>query len=428
MENALKESEEKYRNILENIEDGYFEVDLAGKFTFFNDSLCRIIGYSKEEMMGMNNRVYMDPENAKKLYEVFNCVYRTGIPTKGFDWEIIRKNGSKRFIESSVTLIRDSLGQLMGFRGVARDITDRKQIDMAVRESERRTREMLENVELIVVGLDARGMVNYVNPFFLQETGYSAEEVLGKDWFAHFLPKKEVIPVQAVFHGLMEEGFHRHYENPILTRLGEERLIAWNNTVLRDEKGSPIGTLSIGKDITDQKRIEELLRRLSTQDGLTGIANRRHFDEFLNREWRRALRNGSPFSLIMADIDYFKAYNDTYGHQMGDECLRQIASTLKQTLNRPEDLVARYGGEEFAVVLPGTKANGAVYVAETLRTRVENLGIPHASSGISPVVTISLGIASLIPVREHSPEMLISASDQALYQAKSQGRNRIVKI
>jgi len=126
VEEALKQSEEKYRTILENIEDGYYEVDLTGNLTFFNDSLCRMLGYSKDELISMGNQQYTDQENRKKLFEAFNRVYRTGEPTKGFDWEVIRKDGAKVFGEVSVSLIKDSKGQPIGFRGIARDITERK--------------------------------------------------------------------------------------------------------------------------------------------------------------------------------------------------------------------------------------------------------------------------------------------------------------
>jgi len=135
-EEALRESEEKYRTILENIEDGYFEVDIAGNFTFFNDSLCEMFGYSKDELMGMNNRQYMDEENAKKLYQTFNTVYTTGKSDKGFDWEIIRKDGSKRYVEASVSLRKDAEGRPIGFQGIVRDITERKVVENELKDSE----------------------------------------------------------------------------------------------------------------------------------------------------------------------------------------------------------------------------------------------------------------------------------------------------
>jgi diguanylate cyclase (GGDEF)-like protein/PAS domain S-box-containing protein len=136
-EEALRESEEKYRTILENIEDGYYEVDLAGNFTFFNDALCRLLGYSEDELMGMNNRQYMDDENARKVYQTFNAVYRTGKPAEIFDWEVIRKDGSRRFVEASVSLMRDSTGEPVGFRGVVRDVTERKQAEEKIRQRNR---------------------------------------------------------------------------------------------------------------------------------------------------------------------------------------------------------------------------------------------------------------------------------------------------
>ncbi|MHB8170214.1 MAG: diguanylate cyclase [Thermincolia bacterium] len=167
------------------------------------------------------------------------------------------------------------------------------------------------------------------------------------------------------------------------------------------------------------------LQRLSLMDGLTGITNRRGFDEHLHIEWRRAMRNGAPISLIMLDIDFFKAYNDTYGHQEGDQCLKKVAVTVSKTLNRATDLAARYGGEEFAVILSHTYGDGAAAVAETLRAGVENLGLEHINSRTSNYVTISLGVATLFPKPETFPAQLIAAADEALYEAKQEGRNRV---
>jgi diguanylate cyclase (GGDEF)-like protein len=187
------------------------------------------------------------------------------------------------------------------------------------------------------------------------------------------------------------------------------------------------------QEIAERKRAEaELekanheLQRLATLDGLTQIANRRQFDDVLQREWRRNAREQAPLALIMADIDYFKRYNDTYGHQMGDDCLKQVARALYDAVKRPGDLVARYGGEEFAMILPQTDAEGAWQMAQAIQKAVQSLQIPHAGSSVDAYVTLSLGVASMIPSPATASEMLITAADQALYHAKDQGRNRIV--
>ncbi|PKO57659.1 MAG: diguanylate cyclase response regulator [Betaproteobacteria bacterium HGW-Betaproteobacteria-19] len=169
------------------------------------------------------------------------------------------------------------------------------------------------------------------------------------------------------------------------------------------------------------------LTRLSSVDGLTGIANRRRFDESLLREWRRASRTGLPLSLLVADVDYFKPFNDNYGHQVGDECLKAVARTLELKLRRPTDVVARYGGEEFAAILPETALDGAIAVADAMRGGIEALAITHRFSGAAPVVTISIGVASMMPVRgdENGFVALIKSADDALFRAKKLGRNQV---
>lgn len=178
------------------------------------------------------------------------------------------------------------------------------------------------------------------------------------------------------------------------------------------------------------RQLEEanhMLLRLSRLDGLTGVTNRRQFDDYLDQEWRRALRENMPLSLVMLDIDGFKDYNDAHGHQAGDECLKQVAGAISRSLNRPGDLVARYGGDEFVMILPGTPAEGALRVAETMREKVQSLGLSRSHSNLKECVTISLGVATLYPTRDTSPSVLVAAADQALYQAKQSGRNRVAQ-
>ncbi|HEY8602164.1 MAG TPA: diguanylate cyclase, partial [Thermomicrobiales bacterium] len=170
----------------------------------------------------------------------------------------------------------------------------------------------------------------------------------------------------------------------------------------------------------------ERLQQISLTDGLTGLANRRHFDQVLRREWNRALRNRSPLALILADVDHFKRFNDTYGHQEGDGCLTAVAEALGECANRSSDLAARYGGEEFALILPGTDIEGARAVGERLLTNVTARAIPHRASSVGPIVSISAGVASVIPDEKLSTSALIAAADQALYQAKEAGRGRLM--
>lgn len=165
------------------------------------------------------------------------------------------------------------------------------------------------------------------------------------------------------------------------------------------------------------------LQKLSTQDGLTHIPNRRRFDEVLHKEWHRAMRHSTSLSMIMIDIDFFKLYNDYHGHQGGDTCLRKVANILKASVQRESDMLARYGGEEFSVILPETGIHGANEVAEHMRQQVFAAQIPHAKSSVSPFITISLGVASAVPERASDPTGLIRAADKALYQAKQNGRN-----
>jgi diguanylate cyclase (GGDEF)-like protein len=203
---------------------------------------------------------------------------------------------------------------------------------------------------------------------------------------------------------------------------------------IRDLKENIIEIISVSRDITKRKLLEiqmneanELLLKLSLTDGLTGIANRRAFDETLEREWKLAARLGQPVSLLLCDIDFFKPFNDTYGHQAGDICLQKVADAIKSTLLRPNDFVARYGGEEFSVILPNMDREGAQQVSDVIRLFIEGLQIPHITSNLSDkkIVTLSIGLVTIFPSPLISQYILVDQADKALYQAKSDGRNRV---
>jgi diguanylate cyclase (GGDEF)-like protein len=175
------------------------------------------------------------------------------------------------------------------------------------------------------------------------------------------------------------------------------------------------------------KRQSDVLRELTLTDGLTGVSNRRAFDEALDREWRRCARSGVPCSLILVDIDHFKLYNDSYGHQAGDACLQEVSAALGRAARRPQDTVARYGGEEFAILLPTEGLSGAEEVAKKVLAEIDLLDIAHRASSVGPKVTVSMGLASMTPRGAAEAAQLIKAADALLYKAKSEGRNRYMQ-
>jgi diguanylate cyclase (GGDEF)-like protein len=199
-------------------------------------------------------------------------------------------------------------------------------------------------------------------------------------------------------------------------------------TQQKDDLEVIVQTIMEHGDVLDNQWNQKLHEAtlLASCDGLTQIANRRRFDEYLEQQWKQMARERSPMAILLCDIDHFKQYNDTYGHLAGDDCLRQVAQTLNETLKRPTDLIARYGGEEFAVILPQTDLSGALKVAEFLQTAVQRLQIVHVQSPVPPYLTLSIGVASTVPCPQDHPETLLDMADGALYHAKQQGRHRIV--
>jgi diguanylate cyclase (GGDEF)-like protein len=196
--------------------------------------------------------------------------------------------------------------------------------------------------------------------------------------------------------------------------------------VERQERISFLQGLLLEHESAERERLNRQLERLAHQDGLTHLANRRHFDDTLLREWERLRREGRPMAVLFIDVDYFKPFNDTYGHAAGDDCLTAIAGVLEQAARRPGDLAARYGGEEFVLILPGTDAAGAHEVAERVLTDVDRLEIPHAASQVSGHVTVSIGLAVRVPRSGESAQDLLETADRAVYAAKRGGRHRIM--
>ena len=281
---------------------------------------------------------------------------------------------------------------------------------------------VLANTGEGVVVMDARGIIQSVNPAFEHISGYRAAEVAGKGVQTLYEKENKEGVYQGVLDALAGAG---SWQGEIWSRRknGERYPQEVSVNVLRDDSGKPLHFAAIMRDNTAQRQLEDRLNEMASMDGLTAIPNRRQFDETLRREWTRAQREKQPLSLVMADLDFFKRYNDRYGHLAGDECLRRVASALRNGVKRPADLAARYGGEEFALVLPATDEAGAQHVAGQVNAAIHDLRIAHEDSGVSRVVTISAGHATLIPLAGMAMHELIKRADNALYQAKHGGRN-----
>lgn len=266
------------------------------------------------------------------------------------------------------------------------------------------------------------GTILDVNRSAYQRLGYVREDLIGahistitvntgKNMSLRQLAEKDAQRTSGVY-----EEYHQHRNGRRIPMEISARLI---------ELDLQSYIVAIARDITDRKQFEEELRQLTTEDALTGVFNRRFFDENLEQEWRRMMRAQRPISLLMVDVDHFKHYNDTYGHIGGDVCLRQIASEMKRQMRRAGDIVARYGGEEFCVILPDTNSETAMAVAENLREAVENLCLEHRGEIGESVVTVSIGVATLVPTATTKSLNLVASADKALYHAKAVGRNRV---
>jgi diguanylate cyclase (GGDEF)-like protein/PAS domain S-box-containing protein len=301
-------------------------------------------------------------------------------------------------------------------------LMEAKRMEQELVESEVRYRALVELSPVAIV-VEVDGAMRYINTAVLKLLGAEErEQLLGRSIY-EFLHPGSRAECEGQINDIVRQGGR--------TEGIEGQFVRENGGTVHVEMGcacviyeGEVGVQLAIQDVTERKHLEQELRMLSQRDGLTGIANRRYFDETLARECRRASRNAGPLSLLLFDIDSFKKYNDHYGHQAGDAILKQVAMALAGALNRGGDFAARYGGEEFAVVLPETELAGAQHMAEKLLQTIRDLRVPHVKSGVADHVTISVGVASVAANEAVTPEALISWADQALYAAKSAGRNR----
>jgi diguanylate cyclase (GGDEF)-like protein/PAS domain S-box-containing protein len=301
---------------------------------------------------------------------------------------------------------------------------------------------VLHAVRVGMIVLDESERVVMWNRWMEEHSSYPASSVLGKR-FVELFPELTNGRAHGAIRGALQSKLASLISQTLnkapfpLYATAEDRLAGVRiqqavQVVPLDHPGSAhclVQISDVSMAVAREKQLRELAMELQGQifiDGLTGIPNRRRFDEHVENEFRRAKRSGSPLSLAMIDVDAFKDYNDNYGHQKGDDCLILIAAALTRILGRPCDLVARYGGEEFVALMPDTNADGALQLAESMRREVESLAVEHAFSGVAPHVTISVGLLTQVPSHNTVISHMIGAADRALYQAKRGGRNCVV--
>ena len=416
---SLRESEEKYRTILEKMEEGLFELDLKGNITFVNDAECRKLGYSREELTGMNYRQFQDENTAKKTRQIFSEVYKKEEPIQLLDVEIIRKNGSKAFNEISVSLLKDKQGKATGFRGISRDVTVRRQMEEMIRQSEEKYRTIINEVDEWYFEIDLAGNVIFVNDAIVRSVGYPPERLIGLN-YKSFTSEERSGEVFKIFRQVYETREPtKNFPYEFVLPDGKITFFELSVFPKLDDQGKVVGFRGVGHDVTERKQTEEQLNYIATHDLLTGLPNRMLLMDRLKMATAQAKRNAQKLALMMLDLDNFKNVNDSLGHMVGDKLLKEISLRLTGRL-RQNDTICRLGGDEFIILLPAIeRVEDAVEVAKIILESFEQSFICNDHLINS---SISIGIA-IYPDDAQDIDVLMKNADMAMYYVKAHGRN-----
>jgi diguanylate cyclase (GGDEF)-like protein/PAS domain S-box-containing protein len=403
---------------MEDMKESYYEIDLDGNFKFFNDALCRQLGYSREELMGMNYRVYTRPEQVKKQVEIYKQVYRTGNPNELFTMEQVRKDGKLILVETSVFPLRNGSGKIVGFRGIGRDVTERTQMEEALRLSGERYRTILEEIEEGYYEVDLEGNFTFANDAACNQFGYRREELIGMNYRA-YVPKEDVKSVYTTWNKVFRTGEPvKSFPFATIRKDGTHIYLETSISPMRNKQGKVVGFRSISRDITERKQFEQKLAEMATHDSLTGLPNRVLLSDRLLVGTALAKRNGHRLAVLMLDLDKFKDVNDDMGHSVGDELLKAVGQRLSSIM-RKSDTVSRIGGDEFVLVLPQISQVGDVTkFAERILNAFQE---PFVFGRHRLQITTSIGIA-VYPDDGIDIDHLLKYADTAMYMAKEQGR------
>ena len=421
-EKESRRSEERFRLLLESAPDGIVIVNSRHEIMMINDNFQQMTGYTREELNGEPvEKLVPDESVASHVAERNEYIKTPKARPMGERRNLVcrRKDGTNFPVEISLGPLVTDQG-IMVFATI-KDITERKGAESALRLAA----SVFANTTEGIVVTDAQGTIQSVNEAFVRITGHSVSDAVGNNMRILKSDMQDAAFYAGMWESLRKTG---SWKGNFWNRRKNGEIYPQETTIntISNDQGEIVQYCSIFRDVTEQHKLEEMLRMLSTTDGLTGLANRRSLDETIGREWRRAQRADYPIALIMADIDDFKKFNDTYGHVEGDACLKQVGTVFKNAVRRAGDLAARYGGEELALLLPMITENDAMQIAERIRRHVEAMQIPHRNNETGGFVTLSLGVATVTPKQDVSAEGLIMMADKALYQAKREGKNRVV--
>ena len=412
-------------NLIGHARLAYIEADNDLQVSSWNRGARDLFGYAEDDTMGrfLNELI---PVSKRKLK---NCKH-----TQLLTCSQVTHNGRELHCDIYYAPIMNTKGEKFGVAVLAKDISGRLKDKANLKQKEQHLNDIFGFAPIGIYHVNMEGKIVSANSEYAWMMGYESAEAITE--------QVTDFAVQAFFDQEKADEFMFgicEAEEVIRFRCRLKRKdnsFVWALCYAKathDESGRIDGFNGFSIDISETvraeqelKKLNEKLKMLSVIDGLTQIPNRRRFDEYLGIEWKRHYRDKDCLSVIICDIDFFKLYNDTYGHQAGDDCLQKVARAIHDCAHRPADLAARYGGEEFVVVLPCTDADGAMAVAEEIRTHVKNLEIVHEKSKVNDHVTLSLGVATMVPGADNSEEDLVARADEALYEAKENGRNQSV--
>ena len=432
LEEHLKESQKRYRDLVTFSPEPIL-VHRDGTIIFANEKACKLVEISMEHLLGRSIYEFIRPEYHARTRQTLTELEDVKGEAETRHFEIIVPNGRRLIIEiTQKAIIYEGAPSI---QAIFRDVTERRRLEKDLRKATERYRFITENSKDLIAFLRPDGRYEYISAACEDVLGFSQEELVGKNAFS-CIHEEDAAEVGSLKLGDID-GMDDHFTLIYRHRLKNGGYV-WLETIakfLLNEQGAVESILAISRDATKRKEREksletanDFLKMLSNLDGLTGIPNRRYFEETLENEWERCKATGSGLAAIMIDIDCFKLYNDTFGHLAGDDSLREVAAIIKKSVKRPRDLAARYGGEEFVIILPDTDLDGARKVAESIRQSVRERKISHTASEIDQFITISAGYASMVPGNDCTPKDLLREADSALYTAKRSGKNKACGI